>query len=266
MIEFWNVSAFVTPVLKGNPAFVTLLDCYPDSSIMQAYAKMLGASETTFLTKTEDPNTFFIRWFSPRDEAPLCGHATMAAAHYLHKTKGLKNVTFRSKYYELSTSIDDDGLVVLDFPKMPLCPSKLSLPSLFNQENVLDVLEDDKLLVVVLNSHQLVKDFVPCLETIKTIPKRALVITARGPKDIDFVSRYFAPSVGIDEDPVCGSSHCRTGLYWGEKLGKTSLVAHQYSKEGGELKLTILKDRLMIKGQVLHTDTCHLEDLSRSAA
>lgn len=242
-LTYWQVDAFTTIPFKGNPAAVICVADFPRTDVCQKIAAHLNLSQTAFV-KFLKKDHYHIRWFSPKDEAPICGHATLASAHVLFFEQNLNTttITFESLAGPLTVHKNEDHSLTLIFPKKivfntpkpPLLEAALGI----GEEQILNILWDETIYVIELDSMETVQHLSVNLDLIKKIPCRAICVTAKGTGDIDFVSRYFAPSVGIDEDPVCGSAHCRLTPYWGEKLNKKKLTALQLSKRTGVLKLT----------------------------
>lgn len=243
------VDAFTGVPFMGNPAGVCIVDEYPADSQMQKIAAYYNWSEISFLRKLSD-NVFQIRWFSPLDEAPLCGHATLAAAHILfsngivlaNSNSPCNKIKFLYASGEIDCILNENKTITMLFPEKPVAKclsSELVVKDLIGIENYIEILKDDVVHVIVLNNFHDVQNAVPNFENIKKIKTRAIGITAAGYGDFDFVSRYFAPNVGIYEDPVCGSLHCRLAPYWKNVLAKKELVAKQLSKRTGVLGLDV---------------------------
>lgn len=262
----WLIDAFVGSSLAGNPAGVCFVDTFPENSIMQNIAAELSWSETAFVQKISS-NKFHIRWFSPKDEAPICGHATLASAHFLWESEITKvqEILFQSPAGELKVSKDhatDEPLpwISMDFPAyaVSFCEKNDELSQLkaaLGDVVIETICRDELAYLVALKSEKDVAQCQPNLDMIKSLNCRAVIITALSDNPYyDFVSRYFAPKVGILEDPVCGSAHCRLTPFWSKKLKKTNLLAHQISDRGGILKLNYdeAHNRVNIAG---HTKT-----------
>jgi PhzF family phenazine biosynthesis protein len=261
------VDAFTDIPFLGNPAGVCLLEKFPDDAVLQKIAFEFNWSETAFVIKL-DERIFHIRWFSPLDEAPMCGHATLAAAHFLFKYNYVigSAVEFRSLAGPIIVTTqkeeNEQSWLVMDFPAIPLkdCDSLTEIEavnSILNNEecrvSIKSIFKDSLIYIVVLGSEEEVKCCCPNLEKLKNLPCRAISITAQSSNDCDFVSRYFAPKVGIPEDPVCGSSHCRLAPFWAKILGKDTLVAKQLSHRGGTLHLSFCQktNRVSIAGKAV---------------
>ncbi|MBW2060930.1 MAG: PhzF family phenazine biosynthesis protein [Deltaproteobacteria bacterium] len=248
-IPLYQVDAFTSQVFTGNPAAVCPLETWLDDSLLQAIAQENNLSETAFLVL--EKNGYHIRWFTPVAEVPLCGHATLASAfvifNYYHKEDN--KVTFSSQSGNLTVERKND-LLAMDFPSQP--PTVCEAP-----EELLDGLGKDPLEVlssenylVVFSSEEDIIQLRPDMEKLKKLDLQGVIVTAQG-KDVDFVSRFFAPKLGIDEDPVTGSAHCALTPYWAQKLNKKTLHARQVSRRGGELFCADLGDRVEIAGRAV---------------
>jgi PhzF family phenazine biosynthesis protein len=249
----FQVDAFTNEKFKGNPAAVCILADSADVAWMQAVAREMNLSETAFITPRGDG--FGLRWFTPEAEVELCGHATLASAHVLWEA-GYVQPTIKIKFNTLSGWLragKSGDWIDLDFPSAAAVPGDISeeiiaalgrVPEFILRSGEKWLLEyPDESDVYLMNP-----DFV----ALKARSGRGLIITARSEKPgIDFVSRYFAPWIGINEDPVTGSSHTILGPYWGHKLHKTHMTAFQASERGGMLKLRVSGDRTYISGQAV---------------
>ena len=254
-IPIMQVDAFTAEPFKGNPAGVCLLQEEPTEAWMQAVAAEMNLSETAFLLP-RGAAEYSLRWFTPTAEVPLCGHATLASAHVLWKEKLVplsETITFHSKSGKLTAARDGDW-IRLDFPVMPL--EKCSVPA-----GIADALGAEPLnaqrnqfpsYLVELESEQVVRALKPDFAKLQAGVYNRCIVTARCTTgECDFVSRFFAPGVGIDEDPVTGSAHCSLAPFWAEKLGKTEFVAHQASARGGVLKVRVKGDRVHLLGEAV---------------
>jgi predicted PhzF superfamily epimerase YddE/YHI9 len=257
----WIVDAFTDKPFKGNAAAVTILNAFPDAPVMQLIAAQMNLSETAFLVKT-GPQEYDLRWFTPTQEVTICGHATLAATHVLLQSGRIKTgntVTYNTLSGKL-TARSNGKKIEMDFPALPGEETKpptllkhLEVPMVACQRN------RDNYLVEV-------KDFATltgCQPSFKKLAKLdaegVIVTTATGvPAGYDFASRYFAPGLGIDEDPVTGSAHCFLAPYWTKKLGKTSFHCFQASKGEGVLDVTLAGDRVLIAGTAVTTLKGHL--------
>lgn len=249
----YTIDAFTNKPFQGNPAGVVLLDEFLPESIMQNIATELGYSNTAFVKISEAQNE--IRWFTPVSEAPLCGHATIATLHLMSELSILepsREIEFTSKSGVIKGR-HEDGWYTLDFPKYEVeivnAPDAL-LKSL--QTTPVFVGQSANGYFVELQDADVLRSLQPDLELIKTLNVRAVTVTAKGEGEYDFFSRYFAPSVGINEDPVCASAHTRLIPYWAAKLSKNELFAYQASKRGGILRCSnLLNNRVLISGEAV---------------
>ena len=254
-LPIYQVDAFASQVFSGNPAAVMPLEEWLPDDTMQKLALENNLSETAFLVPLpeEADEDFHIRWFTPGTEVPLRGHATLASAWVIFNKLGWKKgqIRFQSKSGPLGVKQTDNGWLELDFPN--LASEERPTPS-----QILEALEDapatslfvpnDTNYLVVLKDEAAVKAALPDIRKLKELGNQGVIITAPG-EDCDFVSRYFAPGAGIDEDPVTGSIHSVLVPYWAEKLGKDHLLAHQVSARGGVLRCELKGDRVAIAGQ-----------------
>lgn len=256
-MHIWQVNAFTNEPFKGNPAGVCVVAEFPSDDLCQKIAAEVNYSETSFLKKIASSH-YHIRWFSPRDECGLCGHATLAAAHLLWEQNLVEEdiITFDSMGGPLTAQRNGDW-ITLNFPSMPVEPA--AMPELLNKAlgfiPVTSVYKDDVMYIVVLPSIQAVRELKPNFAKIAQLPCRSVTVTAANEGEIDpnydFVSRYFAPKVGIPEDPVCGSAHCRLTPLWAEKLGKLSLNALQISERTGFMKVALENSRVTMTAQAI---------------
>jgi PhzF family phenazine biosynthesis protein len=263
-VRQWTVDAFASAPFHGNPACVVEpFDACPDAAWMQALAAENNQAETAFLVRSDDPTRFALRWFTPGKEAPLCGHATLAAAHVLWAELGAsaEALTFESPHSGRLSVRRRGELYELDFPADP--PRRIAPPT--GLEKALngasaEVWAGRLYLTAVLNDEPSVRGFTPDLAAIRAIAsdgvyeQGSLLITARadggGPHDV--VSRFFAPSFGIPEDPTTGSAHCILAPLWTEKLDRNPLRFHQaYPGRGGDLLCEVRGDRVLIAGRAV---------------
>jgi len=250
-IPLYQVDAFTSKVFSGNPAAVCLLDGWIDDSILQALAAENNLSETAFLVR--NAWGFDLRWFTPVTEVALCGHATLASAFVLFACRSWPEGSIRfgtRQSGELVVTRRDDFLE-MDFPARPAYtrtpPAGLEKALRTTAETVLGSAED---LLVVLESEKAVEEVRPDFAALERVACRGTIVTARGDRS-DFVSRFFAPGVGVPEDPVTGSAHCVLTPYWAGVLGKRDLHAIQVSKRGGELFCTHAGERVKISGRAV---------------
>ncbi|MGP3592221.1 PhzF family phenazine biosynthesis protein [Vagococcus sp. WN89Y] len=250
-LDIYQVDAFSARPFSGNPAAVCITQQGLDTALMQRIADEMAVSETAFL-RLSDNN---LRWFTPKVEVDLCGHGTLATAHILHQTGRLhdgETVTFRTLSGPLSATASPDS-VALDFPLLtPQMQAAAPLALLTALGLAPDQVSDygtfgEKQLVVV-NDAQTVRALQPDFQALAALPGRGVAVTAPGEAEYDMVSRYFAPWVGVNEDPVTGSAHCALASWWSARLGKHTLTAWQASARGGRLTLTLDNQRVLISG------------------
>nr|NQU90205.1 PhzF family phenazine biosynthesis protein [Bacteroidota bacterium] len=249
-LKLFQIDAFTNEVFKGNSAAVCPLQDWIPDKLMQQVAMENNLAETAFFVK--EGNEFAIRWFTPLTEVDLCGHATLATAHVLYNHLGYKNdmIFLKSKSGKLRV-IKNDNLLVLDFPAGFY--ENVQIPALLEQSLGIKPIETvsarDFILARFKNEKQ-VKSLNPDFKMMTGLPYHAIIVTAEGEK-VDFVSRMFAPKIGIDEDPVTGSAHTLLTPYWSHKLNKIHLHAHQISNRGGELFCKMSGDRVEIGGSAV---------------
>lgn len=252
-MKIWTVDAFTDKPFAGNPAAVTIVEDFPTDDRCQKLAAEMNLSETAFL-KPLGTDHFHIRWFTPEVEIKLCGHATLASAHLLFEEKRIKGNTITFDSLSGPLFVKKEGTdIVLDFPlqrtgeALPLHPFE----EMFAQDTILNVVQAYDDVIVELKDETLVRKLSLDPIKVKNIECRALIVTAKGNAPYDFVSRMFAHRVGINEDPVCGSAHCKLPDYWQKKLKKTTFLAYQASSRGGVLDVSIFGDRVHLKGQAI---------------
>ncbi len=251
--EIFQVDAFTNQPFTGNPAAVCILPEPGDDLWMQNIAREMNLSETAFLHKQGDG--FNLRWFTPATEVDLCGHATLASAYVLWEMSYLQ-LEEQARFYTRSgplTAKCQGEWIQLDFPaKVPtqsdasdeLIKAVGTTPK-YVGKNQMDYLLE-------LDSEETVRNLNPEFGLLKTLPVRGVIVTSRATSpSYDFVSRFFAPGVGIDEDPVTGSAHCCLGPFWRDRLGKDEFVAYQASARGGVIKVSCRGDRVLLGGQAV---------------
>jgi PhzF family phenazine biosynthesis protein len=243
------VDAFTDRPFGGNPAAVCLLEHPASTDVMQAVAFELGLSETAFVWPEADG--FRLRWFTPATEVDLCGHATVAAAHALRaagRVAGTAPVGFHTRSGLVSASFDD-GRIELDLPADAVTSADPPA-ALADRWPVTATTVGRSDLVVEVADADTVRSVVAPLEVIAALPYRGVIVTARGDpgSGTDYVLRFFAPAVGVPEDPVTGSAQCTLGPYWADRLGRTRLEAAQLSPRGGRLGVTVAGDRVGVAG------------------
>lgn len=251
--KIMQVDAFSDRPFGGNPAAVCVLDAPADERWMQAIAMEMNLSETAFLTPEQDG--YNLRWFTPTAEVDLCGHATLASAHTLW-SEGYVSPNQELRFYTRSgrlTATRKDDWITLNFPEDPPTPASPTpelLKSLPGARPVYTGKSKSKYLVE-LPSEKDVRALQPDFALIKQLAVMGVIVTSPSDSpEFDFVSRFFAPAIGIDEDPVTGAAHCVLTPYW-SKLGKPQLQAYQASARGGVLKLKQQGDRIFISGQAV---------------
>lgn len=246
-IPIYQVDAFTDELFGGNPAAVCPLEAWLPEQTMQAIAMENNLAETAFIVREEAG--WRIRWFTPTTEVNLCGHATLAAAYvyFRHIGEAERRVVFDSHSGPLTVSRDGD-LLTLDFPLD--IPMPVEAPTVLAQAlgtEPLEVLAAEDWLVR-LESEAAVRALAPDLHLLRQLDRRGVIVTAEG-EECDFVSRFFAPKQGIDEDPVTGSAHTALVPYWAERLGREKLHARQLSARGGELYCERGSERVFIRGR-----------------
>ncbi len=267
-LEIFQVDAFASKPFSGNPAAVVPLDAWLQDETMLNIAAENNLAETAFFVKSGD--VYELRWFTPKTEVNLCGHATLASAYVIFNVLKLEDEKIRFHSHrsgELGVTKDGDKFV-LDFPAYPITEIA-TLPQLVDVEvPPLQSWETQgNMLMMLLRSQEEVATLEPDMQHVATLPYDEIIITAKG-DDCDFVSRMFAPRIGIPEDPVTGAIHCSLIPYWAEQLGKTKLFARQVSARGGELFCELAGDRVKIGGHaVLYlTGEIYVEAGERSSA
>ena len=250
-----QVDAFTDRPFGGNPAAVCVSATPLDESLMQQIAKEMNLSETAFLYALEDEGNYSLRWFTPTDEIELCGHATLASAHVLWSEGHLGSeitARFQTRSGELLASRNGD-LIQLDFPTQPVHDASISpaMVAAMNHADIVHGARNEVNYLLELRSHQAVANLAPDLDRLAKLPYQGVIVTSVGDSPYDFVSRYFAPAIGIPEDPVTGSSHCSLAPYWQAKLGKDTMVAYQASPRGGVLHVQCTPTRIYISGKAV---------------
>lgn len=256
-MSYYIINAFTSHELLGNPAAVYILTKRLPREQLQQIAFEIALPETSFIYKN-DNNQWEIQWFSPKREVLLCGHGMIAAAYVIknYLEKEVNHLSFESKSGKLSVEICNDQFT-LNFPRRCLFPTiitskmKTAFPDSIIKEAYSS--EEKDQLVLVLDSEDAIKAVRPQFEVIKSLAPHAVTLTARG-SEVDFVSRYFAPNGGINEDPVTGSSHTRLTPLWAEKLGKSKLIAKQLSERGGLIVCETDGDTIKITGNAIISD------------
>lgn len=244
---YFVVDAFAERPFGGNPAGVCPLERWPSDALLQSIAFENNLSETAFFVPDRD--RFHLRWFTPAAEVDLCGHATLAAAHVLfeHRGHARPSVAFDSRSGPLTVTRERGGLLGLDFPALASSPADAP-PALLRGLGLApsSVLAGLDYVAVYRDPGELLR-LAPDREALRALDRRGVIATAPG-RDADYVLRYFAPKVGIDEDPVTGSAQCLLAPYWAARLGKREMAVRQLSFRGGALRVELKGDRVKILG------------------
>lgn len=250
-----QVDAFTSEPFRGNPAAVCVLSRPADPRWMQDVAREMNLAETAFLVRRDGVEEFDLRWFTPVAEVDLCGHATLASAQVLWEDGHLlpgRQARFQTKSGLLTADRRGDW-IEMDFPAEPARPADapdelrraLDVGAKYVGKNRMDYL-------VEVESDEVVRTLAPDIQFLRRAPVRGVIVTARSSSpEFDFVSRFFAPGVGVDEDPVTGSAHCCLTPYWAAKLGKTNMTGYQASARGGVVRVRLQGDRVILSGQAV---------------
>jgi PhzF family phenazine biosynthesis protein len=249
----FQVDAFTDSAFAGNPAAVCLLESVAHAEWMQSVAAEMNLSETAFVRRLDED--FGLRWFTPVLEVDLCGHATLATAHVLWQ-EGWLAATDTARFHTRSgvlTARRAGDSIVLDFPATPAAVAEAPqhlLPALGVSAG--EVLFNGTDYLVAIDDERELRELQPDFPALKALPVRGVIVTAVSRQSgFDFISRFFGPAAGIDEDPVTGSAHCTLGPYWGERLNKTELHACQASARGGEILVGVHGDRVSLAGKAV---------------
>jgi PhzF family phenazine biosynthesis protein len=251
-LKLLQIDAFTSDAFKGNPAAVCFMDGARDDQWMANVAAEMNLAETAFLTRGDDG--WGLRWFTPTVEVDLCGHATLASAHAIWSENVSSDdvLRFHTRSGVLTAKHDGD-MIELDFPAKrdePIAAPAGLLDALgvtsasYVGRNQFDY-------IVELPSEAEVRAIKPDHAVLRQLPVRGVIVTARGTDEYDFISRFFAPGSGVDEDPVTGSSHCCLTPYWSERLGKTEMHAYQASPRGGAIRVRLDGDRVKLAGHAV---------------
>ena len=256
-IKQYQIDAFATRPFEGNPAAVCPLENWLDDNTLQAIAEENNLSETAFFIPTE--KGFALRWFTPVKEVDLCGHATLATAHVIFNILSYDKpvISFETRSGELRVEKHGDQLT-MDFPACPPTPGEIAetlVKGLGTRPR--EVLAADDY-IAVFDNEATIRNITPNHTFLSQLELRGVVVTAPG-ENVDFVSRFFAPKLGIPEDPVTGSAHCELAPYWAEKLGKPILNARQISKRGGDLTCEVKGNRVSLAGRAVTFMTGEIE-------
>lgn len=247
-VPIYQVDAFATRRFGGNPAAVMRLEAFPTDVALQALAAENNLAETAFIVG--DRGEYRLRWFTPAVEVPLCGHATLAsAAVVLERLEPSRcEVTFQTASGALTVSRNEKGYV-MDFPARlaaPIEASKVIATAL--GVSPIQLLADSINYLALLPSARQVRDLTPDITALSRLDRTGVIVTAAGEAPYDMVSRYFAPAIGVPEDPVTGSAHCALAPFWAERLSKPVLRAYQASRRGGEMTCRVRDNRVELEG------------------
>ncbi|MFH1144951.1 MAG: PhzF family phenazine biosynthesis protein [Candidatus Eisenbacteria bacterium] len=252
-MKIYQADAFTDRPFGGNPAGVCLLDGPKEVPWMQSLAAEMNLSETAFLLP--EGAGWNLRWFTPLTEVDLCGHATLASAHVLWEAGEVasgKPIEFTSRSGRLGARREGPR-IVLDFPALPVEPATVS-PEMTRALGIDPIYAGltGKIHLLEVASAEIVRSMNPAFASLREFPGRGVMVTAAaGKQPFDFVSRYFAPWIGVDEDPVTGSAHCALGPYWSRRLGKTEMLAYQASRRGGVVHVRVDGSRVHLGGQAV---------------
>lgn len=253
VIKCWQVDAFTDRPFGGNSAAVCFLEQEAPDDWMQSVAAEMNLSATAFVRRSDDG--YRLRWFTPQVEVPLCGHATLASAHALWSAgihPQAEPIQFHTQSGDLVCQ-QGNGFIKMDFPAIPaqkVDPPPDLLAALGVSATHIGKTQFDHL--VVVEAAETVRSLSPDFRRLKDIPTRGVIVTSRSDDArYDFVSRFFAPALGIDEDPVTGAAHCCLAPYWANVLGKTEMTAFQASARGGIVQVRTLGDRVVIGGRAV---------------
>jgi predicted PhzF superfamily epimerase YddE/YHI9 len=249
----FQVDAFTGEPFRGNPAAVVPLERERDESWMQAVAREMNLSETAFLHAAADG--FRLRWFTPAVEVELCGHATLASAHTLWET-GRADAAVPLRFHTRSgllTAVRDGEWIELDFPATPASPAEAP-PGLLEAlgAEAVEVGRSRFDYLVRVGSADVVRSLRPDFGKLRQVEARGVIVTAESDDgEHDFVSRFFAPFAGVDEDPVTGSAHCCLSPFWTARLGRETLAGYQASARGGTVRVRLAGDRVRLRGRAI---------------
>lgn len=251
--RYYIVDAFSDQPFQGNPAAVVPLAAWPSNKWMQDLAMEINLSETAFVVGGD--GRYELRWFTPTTEVELCGHATLASAHTLWNHGYAREdspITFETHSGPLTCNRRQD-MIELDFPSTPA--TSIAAPELLGQALGITpqfVGKSQFDYLVVVESAETVREMSPDFALLRKIAARGFIVTAQSDLEgLDFISRFFAPAAGVNEDPVTGSAHCCLAPYWSEQLGKSELVAFQASQRGGTVSMRLTADRVILGGNAV---------------
>ena len=247
--NLFQVDAFAERVFAGNPAAVCPLEAWLPEPLMQAIAAENNLSETAFCVA--EGEGYGLRWFTPKKEIDLCGHATLATAHVLFEHLGFTGarLDFSTRSGVLRVS-RESGLLAMDFPAKTVEPCAAPAALVEGLGAVPREVHGGRDYLAVFADEAEVRALCPDPRRLAELDRHGVIVTAPG-SDVDFVSRFFAPKFGVDEDPVTGSAHCSLTPFWAARLGKSTLEARQVSQRGGRLQCTLLGERVILRGRAV---------------
>jgi len=253
IVKIFQIDAFTNEPFKGNPAAVCILEKPANEQWMQNIASEMNLSETAFLVPGTDG--FDLRWFTPTTEVDLCGHATLASAHALWQERVVpanQSARFNTRSGLLTARLNAEW-IELDFPANTV--EAVQPPEGLTEALGVDIKFigwDETDYLVEVENEKIIRGLRPDLKALKTFPARGIIVTSRADLEkYDFVSRFFAPGAGIDEDPVTGSAHCSLGPFWATRLNKQEMLGYQASTRGGVVRVTLKEDRVLLGGQAV---------------
>lgn len=256
-MRVFTVDSFTDRPFRGNPAAVCLLDEIRPDEWMRAIAAEMRHSETAFVLRNGDGvrqgGARSLRWFTPTVEVDLCGHATLAAAHVLYSLGAAGRLQFSTRSGVLTTEQSSDGLIAMDFPAAG--PTATQAPDGLTESLGIKPIWVGRSrfdLLIELESAEAVQAVTPDFKRLAEVDTRGVIVTAAGNGNgADYVSRFFAPRVGVPEDPVTGSAHCVLAPYWSARFGRDVLVGAQLSERGGKIRTTLRGDRVELAGRAV---------------
>ena len=251
-LNLFQVDAFAAQVFGGNPAAVCPLDAWLPETLMQSIAAENNLSETAFFVpEGEEGGNYGLRWFTPQKEIDLCGHATLASAHVLFEHLGFagERLDFSTRSGILSVS-RAGNVLALNFPAKTVEPCAAPAALIEGLGAVPCEVHGGRDYLAVFASEEDVRALSPDPRRLAELDRHGVIVTAPG-REVDFVSRFFAPKFGVDEDPVTGSAHCSLTPFWAARLGKATLEARQVSRRGGRLQCTLAGERVILRGRAV---------------
>ncbi len=246
-IPMYQVDAFTEEIFRGNPAAICILNEWLDEKLMQNIAMENNLSETAFCIVKED--LCELRWFTPEEEIDLCGHATLATAYVIFEILNYPGSTVKFTTKSGILTVEKQGdIMTMEFPSREGTKVEITDQLIKGLGKEPKEAYESRDLMVVYENEQEIRELNPNMEELKLVDAFGIIVTAKG-ESSDFVSRYFAPSCGVPEDPVTGSAHCTLIPYWSKILGKNKMIAHQLSKRGGVLQCEHVGDKVKISGK-----------------